>query len=268
MNVARDQPVRRAAAGAGGPRTERAADSAARRAGSRLPAPQGNPDHEMYDIGAPVSCEDGPCGELSRVVVDPIKQAVTHLVVEPHHRHALGRLVPVAMVDAADGAVRLRCTLALFHTLQYVEETEFLPADDPSLPMGYLGGGMGYPAMMAWPHYAPARTMVSHERVPLGEVEIRRGEHVHAADGGIGKVQGLVVDPADQHVTHVLLQEGHLWGAKDVGIPISAVASIDGDGVHVSMSKHAIGELPAIELTRSADRGRVGAGDPILPPER
>jgi hypothetical protein len=81
-------------------------------------------------------------------------------------------------------------------------------------------------------------------------------------------VQGLVVDPADQHVTHVLLQEGHLWGAKDVGIPISAVASIDGDGVHVSMSKHAIGELPAIELTRSADRGRGVAGDPVLSPER
>jgi sporulation protein YlmC with PRC-barrel domain len=242
MNVARDQPVRR--------------------------APEGNPDHEMYDIGAPVCCEDGPCGELSRVVVDPIKQAVTHLVVEPHHRHALGRLVPVAMVDAADGAVRLRCTLALFHTLQYAEETEFLPPDDPSLPIGYLGGAMGYPGMIAWPHYAPARTMVSHERVPLGEMEIRRGEHVHAADGAIGKVQGLVVDPADQHVTHVLLQEGHLWGAKDVGIPNSAVASIDGDGVHVSMSKHAIGELPAIELTRSADRGRVGAGDPVLPPER
>jgi sporulation protein YlmC with PRC-barrel domain len=265
MNVARDQPVRRAG---GGSRTEHAADSGARRAGSRLTAPEGNPDHAMYDIGAPVWCEDGPCGELSRVVVDPIKQAVTHLIVEPHHRHALGRLVPVAMVDGADGAVRLRCTLALFHALQYAEETEFLPPIDPLLPVGYVGGGMGYPGVVAWPYYAPARTMVSHERVPLGEVEIRRGEHVHAADGAIGKVQGLVVDPADQHMTHVLLHEGHLWGAKDVGIPISAVASIDGDGVHVSLSKHAIGELPAIELTRPADRVPADAGDPVLPPER
>lgn len=225
-------------------------------------------DHGTYEIGAPVWCEDRRFGELSRVVVDPIKRAVTHLVVEAHHRHALGRLVPVAMVDAADGALRLRCTLAIFQALHYAEETEFLAPDDPSMPTGYLGGGMGYPGMMAWPYYAPARTMVSHERVPVGEAEIRRGEHIHAADGAIGKVQGLVVDPADQHVTHVLLQEGHLWGAREVALPISAVTGIDGEGMHVSLSKHAIGELPEIELMRSADRGRAAASDPVLPTGR
>jgi hypothetical protein len=47
-----------------------------------------NVGHEMYDIGAAVCCEDGPCGELSRVVVDPIKQAVTHLVVDRADQHA------------------------------------------------------------------------------------------------------------------------------------------------------------------------------------
>jgi hypothetical protein len=49
---------------------------------------------------------------------------------------------------------------------------------------------------------------------PLNEVEVRRGEHVHATDGDIGRVQGLVIDPSDHHVTHVLLQEGHLWGRR------------------------------------------------------
>ena len=46
---------------------------------------------------------------------------------------------------------------------------------------------------------------------------------VHATDGEIGKVEGLVVEPAHGHVTHVLLQEGHLWGRKEVAIPIGAV---------------------------------------------
>jgi sporulation protein YlmC with PRC-barrel domain len=211
------------------------------------PAPAG----ETYDIGAPLGCEDGPCGELSRIVVDPITRAVTHLVVEPHHRHALGRLVPVAMVAADGRDLRLRCTLAVFRALQYAEETEFLPPDDSTMSTGYFGGGMSYQGMMVWPYWAPAQTTqttVRHESVPLGEVEIRRGEHVHAPDGAIGRVQGLVVDPADQHVTHVLLQEGHLWGAKDVAIPIGAVTGIDGAGVHVSTSKHAIARLPEIEL--------------------
>jgi hypothetical protein len=30
------------------------------------------------------------------------------------------------------------------------------------------------------------------------------------------------------HVTHVLLQEGHLWGRKEVAIPITAVAGTSG----------------------------------------
>jgi hypothetical protein len=55
----------------------------------------------------------------------------------------------------------------------------------------------------------------------LGEVEIRRGDHVHASDGDIGRVHGLVIDPRNHRVTHVLLQEGDLWGRKQVAIPIS-----------------------------------------------
>ena len=54
---------------------------------------------------------------------------------------------------------------------------------------------------------------------------MRRGDPVHATDGDIGRVQGLVIDRRSRHVTHVLLQEGHLWGRREVAIPVSAVAS-------------------------------------------
>ena len=78
-------------------------------------------------IGAEARCTDGPCGDVSRVVVDPVARAVTHLVVEPKHRHGLGRLVPLDLVDVVAGEVRLRCTLAEFNTLDLGEETQFLP---------------------------------------------------------------------------------------------------------------------------------------------
>ena len=61
----------------------------------------------------------------------------------------------------------------------------------------------------------------TEDRVPEGEVEVRRGEHVHATDGEIGRVHGFVIDPTDHQLTHVLLDEGHLWGKKTVAIPIS-----------------------------------------------
>lgn len=196
-----------------------------------------------YDIGAPVSCSDGPCGQLSRVVVDPRRQTVTHLVVEPHHHHGLGRLVPVKLVDAQRPALQLHCTLATFHALPYAEETEFLPADEPWPPSGYPNAGP-----LTWLYLTPVQTIVQHECVPLGDVELRRGDRVHATDGPIGRVHGLVVNPSGQHVTHVLLGQGHLWGAREVAIPIGAVTLIDADGVHVSLTRHAISELPQIEL--------------------
>ncbi len=86
------------------------------------------------------------------------------------------------------------------------------------------------------------------DRVPLGEVEIRRGDPVHARDGWIGAVQGLVIDPADHHVTHVILQEGHVWGRKQVAIPIGA-ANRAGDELRVDLTKDEIEALPPVSLS-------------------
>jgi hypothetical protein len=63
-------------------------------------------------------------------------------------------------------------------------------------------------------------TVLSHA-VPLGETDVERHESVHAVDGEIGRVEGFVVDPADNRVTHVLLQEGHMWSRKEVAIPVT-----------------------------------------------
>ena len=61
-------------------------------------------------------------------------------------------------------------------------------------------------------------------------------------------MEGLVVDSSQGHVTHVLLQEGHLWGRKQVAIPIGAVETID-QGITVNLTKHEIEALPAVGVT-------------------
>jgi hypothetical protein len=71
-------------------------------------------DATEFVIGAEVRCSDGAvCGETERVVVDPVARTVTHLVVRAKHRHILDRLVPIALVEAAeaDGGVRLGCSV-------------------------------------------------------------------------------------------------------------------------------------------------------------
>ena len=52
-------------------------------------------------------------------------------------------------------------------------------------------------------------------------------------------------------MTHVLLQEGHLWGSKEVAIPIGAVTGVD-DGIALSLSKHDVQELPPVAIDHPA----------------
>ncbi|MGH9098789.1 MAG: hypothetical protein ACRDV8_00980 [Acidimicrobiales bacterium] len=54
------------------------------------------------------------------------------------------------------------------------------------------------------------------------------------------------MDPSDHQVTHVLLDEGHLWGKKEVSIPISAVTGVGEDGVRLSLTKAQIADLPPV----------------------
>jgi hypothetical protein len=206
-----------------------------------------------FAIGTQVSCADGPCGRISRLVVDPVAKVATHLVVDPAHWSGLGRLVPIALAEPVPGGIRLACTRAEFEQLDAAEETEFIS------PAGTYGPYQPS-EVLVWPYYslgaigteATIPPSISYDTVPLGEVEVRRGERVHATDGSIGHVAGLVVDARSQHVTHVLLSEGHLWGRKQVAIPIAAVATLADDGIRLSMSKREVGDLPPVDIDQAS----------------
>ena len=187
-----------------------------------------------FAMGATASCVDGPGGKLSRVIIDPATETVTHLVIEPKHRLGVGRLVPLDLVDSAAGDIRLRCTVEEFGQLEAAQETELIEDVTGSLGPGALNTAMGVTS--------PVPIMVE-DVVPLGEAGVNRGEPVHALDGEIGRVQGFLVDPEDHRVTHVLLEEGHLWGRKEVSIPISAVTGVE-NGIQLSLTKKQVEDLP------------------------
>jgi sporulation protein YlmC with PRC-barrel domain len=206
-----------------------------------------------FMIGAGVSCADGACGEVTRVVINPVTRELTHLVVEPAGRRGLGRLVPLGLADATGGEIQLRCTIAEFEKLDPAEETQFVPgtkgyaAYGPEQVLSWPWLSLGGTAAVEGDSVAGISETVTYDTVPLGEVAVRRGDRVHATDGEIGHVEGLVIDPRNHHVTHVLLQEGHLWGRKEVAIPISAVTGAD-DGIRVSLTKDGVRDLPPVDI--------------------
>ncbi len=206
---------------------------------------------EGFTIGAEATCSDGLCGKVSRLIVDPVALTVTHLVIEPKHRREPGRLVPVHLVDPTADHLRLRCSIAEFDKLEVAEETDLAEGLDygggfgqAEAVQGYGGmGGGGATGMGIGMDLGHSPPVVVHDVVPLGEIDVQRGERVHALDGEIGQVQGFLVDPSDNHVTHVLLQEGHLWGRKEVSIPISAVTGVD-NGIRLNITKKQVEDLP------------------------
>jgi hypothetical protein len=89
------------------------------------------------------------------------------------------------------------------------------------------------------------RPSVAYDTLPAGEVGVRGGEPVHATDGNIGQIQGLVIDSASHQVTHVLLQEGHVFGRKVVAIPTAAVTGAGQNGIQLGITRQQVKDLPS-----------------------
>jgi sporulation protein YlmC with PRC-barrel domain len=211
----------------------------------------------QFTIGARASCTDGPCGEVRRLIIDPATKTVTHLVIQPGHSKEAARLVPVHLVETADGDIRLRCTRAEFDKLDHAEERQLADeAADHVSDVGLFGSGLAFNVsgdalapvggeFMDIGHITGHRRTFVEDVVPVGEDQVGPGDRVHAVDGEIGRVRGFFVNPDDDQVTHVLLQEGHLWGRKEVAIPISAVTRVDA-GIRLNLTKEQVGELPPV----------------------
>ena len=218
------------------------------------------------ELGNRVRCTDGAYGELADIVIDPLERRVTHLVVQSEHGVGEARLVPIQLAKGRDDErreIELECTLGDAQGFETVNEAAYIrlgesPAEDPDwdvgvehvLAMPYYSrlGADPYPG--AYPGEIPSDVSIYYDRVPKGEVEVRRASVVISVDGhSLGEVDGFVVD-ADEHITHFLLERGHLWGRKEVSIPIGAVADVKSDAVHVALSKDEVGALPAVRVGR------------------
>ncbi len=49
-------------------------------------------------------------------------------------------------------------------------------------------------------------------------------------------------------MTHVLLEQGHLWGKREITIPIGAVKEVAADGVRLNLTRDEVRELPPVDL--------------------
>ena len=217
----------------------------------------------QLDVGSSVRCSDGHFGEISDVVIDPTTRRVTHLVVQPHHHQETALLVPAEWARASgpgDAAITLDRTIAEIGGLEPVREAAYLrlgefPVEDPDWDVGVQD-------ILAMPYYQDlggvtgaafdyeSHVTVRYDRIPKGEVELRRASAVHSSDGHhLGHVDGFVVDD-EEHITHIVLERGHLWGKREITIPAGAIAAMETDSAVLTLTKDEVGAIRATRVHR------------------
>ena len=66
----------------------------------------------------------------------------------------------------------------------------------------------------------------------------------------VGRVDEFLVDPDTRHITHLMLQEGHLWSQKNVAIPVSGIDRVEEETIYLKLGKHTVESLPATPIRR------------------
>jgi CheY-like chemotaxis protein len=198
-------------------------------------------------LDANVFCEGASCGTSVALVMNPVTQEVTHMVVRERHAPHRERLVPASVVgETTPEKMELSCSAAELAAMEPFVETHFVKVTVPRYRN--VGGMLAFPYSIPDPQ---VETVTTHrDRVPPGEMAVRRGAEVHATDGRIGRVDEFLVDPTNCHITHLVLREGHLWARKEISIPISEIKFMSEQEVHLSLSKAQVEQLPEIAIHR------------------
>jgi len=214
-------------------------------------------------IGAKVVCSEGNFGKVSHILINPITQNISHIVVcDENLVSGDSRIVPFSdILETTPNMVRLRCSrdnvlkMADFIKAHFIENEEF----DPELN----NTNMMTPHMLAfgeseeyllWPYltaaYESPYIRVEEEQIPPGEMAVRRGADVCVNGKAVGQVDEFVVDHDTGHITHLVMRKGHLWGRKDITLPIAVVEKMQEDYVELKIDKAAIAELPKLSVRR------------------
>jgi sporulation protein YlmC with PRC-barrel domain len=198
-------------------------------------------------INVEVLCAGKSCGRSTSLVINPVNEQVTHLVVSERAFPNIERLVPVNKILASTpNSIQLQSGQNDLSNMDAFLETDFIDS-------GRMNSALPFDVpYQVWPYsmYDAMPMPLEREHIPAGEIVIHRGTPVKATDGQVGKVDEFLIDPENDNISHLILREGHLWGKRDVTIPVSEIEKIAEDAVYLKLDKEAIEALPTVPVQR------------------
>jgi len=186
------------------------------------------------EIGAEVWGPDGKLGTLTQIVIEPLGERVTHIVVERGGLHPLQKIVPTERLTRTEGScvttdLRLVDLEACPDAVTYAD-TAPAPATPAEVPLGDLRPvGLFWPSnVLGW--YLPAQQAPSpahpHGNLPPGAQGLTAGTEVHCRDGKLGRLDEVLYDEDSGRATGMVIRKGFFF-ARELEAPIDWVEAID-----------------------------------------
>lgn len=214
-----------------------------------------------YSKGTPVVTADGSAaGRLAKIVVDPVTDEVTHLVVEKGVVRKQTRVVPIDRVKSAtSGEICLQVEADHLDELPTFEEDCYVMLDDEEMERTGMGAGTDLnraPALYGYwpvsgggagplPGTAPARFVADTcTNVPSGAAVLSEGTVVVGADDReLGRIERVISqdDDPEGRVSHFVISQGTVRKKRRL-VPIEWVERIEDRKVRLAVGSRTVEE--------------------------
>jgi sporulation protein YlmC with PRC-barrel domain len=188
-------------------------------------------------------------GRVERVVIDPLTNAVTHVVVRKGRFFTDDKVVPVEAIESATPE-RIELSPDVVHgELPSFETSHYVSyADDPEAvtteselrarPLVWLG-----PYAVPTSLYTSMMQRVVERNIPERAVAVRSGATVFAVDGSeIGDFQHLLATDSGL-VTHLVVTVAHGMIRMRKAIPLNWVEDLAEDRIRLGVRPHMVDAL-------------------------
>jgi uncharacterized protein YrrD len=201
----------------------------------------------IIPLDTDVYCHAEICGSSVAVVLNPLTDVVTHIVVKEKGLLSPQWLIPIdALQESSNRGIHLKPSVEKIQDFDPFFEFEYIQA-----PIPHYASTFNTYYMEPWVMLDDDTVAVKHRRIPQNELSIRRGARVYSVDDQyIGHVDEFIIHQKDDGVSHLVLREGHLWGQKDVFIPVSKIKQLGEAKVILKLDNKEIAELPALSVRR------------------
>ena len=193
---------------------------------------------EFKEGASVITTDDKVAGRLSRVVIDPQTNQVTHIVIQKGLLDKIDLVIDVQNIGAASPEkVTLLCTADDIRSMPPFVITQYTSAQDQSdssMP------GL-YPNTLLTP---PPPIAETNRSIPEQLIALKEGAPVFSVDQEhVGNVKRVITDPEDGQVKRFIIAKGLLL-KENKSIPFAWVDVLGEEKVSLTVDSQQVKDLP------------------------